>query len=462
MLHKVRIYCGSTTLGVLAGVIGTLTFASASWAVETASSLAEIRRLINESKAEQAIVLLEKDSQSLMGNEEYDYLLGVAYLKAGQTGLASFAFERVLMVNPANVDARLKSARISAERADFASTTELLKPLSAQTLSLSQQQEITKIRALLEKTTTESKASVRGYILAGIGWDSNVTSGPNKDELQIPGLNTAPPGLPPTYTSLGTAKQQSDQTGMLETGLSVRKSINQNTWLTGDGNVRLGYNRERKDVTDSYANLNLGILKKVGRDFIGGAVLGQDYLLNNINYRNSLGAKLNWIHALDNQAWLTTYVQQLNFVYPDHEIDNSKRSILGLTHESASADGTKTFLFGVYGGNDVAKDSTKPHFTYNLWGVSVASNIMINKNLSLSGGLMYESHQHTSDDALYSFLRKDAQASAALSADYRMSERWHVIPMYTYTQNTSNTELYAYNRNTFMLQFRWEFDNEKN
>lgn len=418
--------------------------------------------MLKEGKAIQAIALLEKDAQSMLGSEEYDYLLGMAYLKAGQIGQAYFAFERVLMANPANVDARLKAAKISADRADTFITLELLKPLLSQTLSAPQQQEVARIRLMLEKTTSESKASVRGYILAGLGWDNNVTSGPDKDALLIPGLNTVPPPGPPQLTAMGTARQQSDQTGMLEAGMSVRKPISQSTWLTGDGNVRLGYNRERKDVTDSYANLNLGVLRKAGRDFIGAAVLGQDYFLNNINYRNSLGAKLNWIHALDNQSWLTSYVQQLNFVYPDHEIDNSKRSIIGLTHESTSTDSAKTFLIGVYGGNDVAKDSTKPHFTYNLWGVNIGSNVMISRNLSLSGGLMYESHQHTSDDALYLIMRKDAQASAAISADYRMSDKWHLIPLYTYTQNTSNTELYAYNRSAFMLQLRWEFDNEKN
>ena len=462
MFRKIHKSLGKPTLTLMIGLITSVN--SVAWgATVTSSNLAEARRLLSEGKAEQSITLLIKESQNLIGTEEYDYLLGLAYYKAGQEGLAYFAFERVLMVNPANIEARLKTARISAERGDVITATAMLMPLSNLPLSLPQQQEAAKIRAIIEASSTGSKASVRGYILLGAGWDNNVTSGPNKDELLIPNLNPTPlPGQPQSFTSMGTAKQQSDQLAFLDTGLSVRKALNQETWLTGDGNVRLGYNRERKDVTESYANLNLGVLRKVGRDYVGVAFLGQDYLVSNINYRNSVGAKLNWIHTLDSQAWLTSYVQQLNFIYPDHEIDNAKRSVVGLTHESASAGSSKTLLLGVYGGNEIAQDSTKPHFSYNLWGANVGGSVMVSKNLSLSGGLMYESRQHTSEDHLYFIYRKDAQVSAALAADYRMSEKWHMIPLYTYTQNTSNTELYAYSRNAFMLQFRWEFDNEKN
>jgi hypothetical protein len=461
MLRKIQISLGKLTLTLVLGLIATVH--SVTCAAVTTSNMAEARRLLSEGKADQSISLLNKESQNLIGTEEYDYLLGLAYYKAGQAGLAYFAFERVLMVNPANIEARLKTARISAERGDVVTATAMLKPLSNLTLSLPQQQEAAKIHALIEASSTASNTSVRGYILAGAGWDSNVTSGPNKDELLIPNLNPPPPpGQPQSFTSMGTAKQQSDQFAFLDTGLSVRKALNQETWLTGDGNVRLGYNRERKDVTESYANLNLGVLRKVGRDYVGVALLGQDYLVSNINYRNSVGAKINWIHTLESQAWLTSYIQQLNFIYPDHEIDNAKRTVLGLTHESASADNSKTLSIGVYGGNEIAQDSTKPHFSYNLWGVNVGGSLMVSRYLSLSGGLMYESHHHTANDALYFIERKDAQISAALAADYRMSEKWHMVPLYTYTQNTSNTELYAYSRNAFMLQFRWEFDNEKN
>lgn len=434
-------------------------YASLASAAVTTPGLDAARQLLNEGKTEQALALLEKNSPNLIGNEEFDYLLGQAYLQAGKTGQAYFAFERVLMVNPNNADARLKAARISTERGDTVTATTLMQPLARQQLNPAQQQEAAKIRALIAAASSTSKTSLRGYILAGAGTDSNITAGPDKDALLIP-LFSPPPPNPPTLTAMGTSQQQSDHTGIVDAGLSLRKAVNQDTWLTADGNARLGFNRERRDVAESYANLNLGVLRKVGRDYLGAAVLGQDYLLDNINYRNTLGGKLNWIHSLNTQSWLTAYVQLLNFVYPDHEIDNARRSIAGLSYEAAAEGNAKTFLIGIYGGKEEAQDPSKPHFSYNLWGANIGSNIMLSKKLSLSAGLMYESRQHTAVDALYFITRKDSQISAAISADYRMGERWHMVPLYTYTQTTSNTELYAYNRTTFMLQFKREFDNE--
>ncbi|HUG75910.1 MAG TPA: tetratricopeptide repeat protein, partial [Burkholderiales bacterium] len=69
------------------------------------------RRLLQERQAQQAYQLLLPQESARAGDPEFDYLLGIAALDAGEPERAVFALERVLAVQPANHVARAEIAR---------------------------------------------------------------------------------------------------------------------------------------------------------------------------------------------------------------------------------------------------------------------------------------------------------------------------------------------------------------
>jgi hypothetical protein len=336
---------------------------------------------------------------------------------------------------------------------------ELLQPLSVQQLDNTQRQEELKIRAEIDKISGKRKFTMRGYLLSGVGQDDNVTSGPYQTELILP--KDVHPPQPSQKTQLGSASRDQDTVSMVEASLSLQQAVTEATWLTADGNIHQSYNSVRADVNYDYGNLNLGVLTRNGHEFFGAAMLGQTYQVARVTYRNSLGGRLNWTHSFDDKISLTSYLQQLSFVYPDSAIDNTTRSIAGLTFQSAIGD-AGTLQCGAYAGNEAAQDPTKPHFSFHLWGASLGGNLVFSNNLSLSVAASYESRTHDAVDALYLITRVDSLLAAGTSLDYKLSKSWHLIPTYSYTRNTSNTELYDYTRNVYMLQLKWDFDNEKN
>lgn len=417
----------------------------------------EARRLLDAGEAEQSAALLERDLLHFAGSADYDYLLGLALYRAGHHGRALFAFDRVVMVEPNNLDARLKAAQINAERGGARFAEDLLAPLSKQRLGAEQLREVERIRAEIAAAAGVEGFSMRGYVLGGIGWDGNVTSGPDRQGLVIPFLN--PRGL--STTPLGKSAQDSDTVGMAEVGLALRQKLFDDTWLTGGGSIRQGFNSSRKDMKEGIVNVDLGVLKRHGSDFWGASLLSQEYLVGDKIYRKSLGPRLSWIHPLDNHSRLSSYLQYVKFDYPDNYIDNAARKIAGISRESTLDGGAKLLQYGIYGGQEDSKDNIRPHFSYRLWGVHVGGNILLRDDLSLGVAALYEWRHHVAEDKLYLFYRRDEQLSVGVSADYQFSDRWHLIPQYTYTLNASNAELYQYTRNTVMLQLRWDFDNGK-
>ncbi|MBI5436409.1 MAG: hypothetical protein HY937_04805 [Nitrosomonadales bacterium] len=58
--------------------------------------LAQADKLLKGGKAKEAYVLLEPHQSELAGDQNYDYLLGIAALDSGKPNEAIFALERVL------------------------------------------------------------------------------------------------------------------------------------------------------------------------------------------------------------------------------------------------------------------------------------------------------------------------------------------------------------------------------
>jgi hypothetical protein len=431
--------------------------------------LNEARRLLDNGNAAQAVTLLERDLLRFAGNPDFDFLFGTALQRAGRTGEALFALERLLMVVPERTDARLMAARIHADRGSAALAREMLSPLVGIKLDAAKQKQLDEIQAVLTEKGRLPAMSVRGYVTVGVGRNTNVTGGPDQSSLIIPGKQPArlpPPALPPpvVVTQLGTAQKAADNFGLFETGVTVTKPIGERTWLTGNAVYSAGYINKRADVSDAALGLDISLSQKVGQGVFTAAMLAQNYALAQQTYRISGGYRLNWMQPAGESTRLNAYLQQLSFDFPIREnaIDSSVRSVAGFTGESSNEEGVGLLQYGAYGGTDKAKDPTKPHFSYRLYGVHLGGSLRLNSDLTFAAGRHYEAHDHSAQDALYLLMRRDRLHTTGLTVDYRISQNLHLVPQLTYTKNVSTAALYTYNRGAFLLQLRWNFDNEKN
>ena len=82
--------------------------------------LDKARVLLQQGKAEQSYQLLAPLEDERAGDSEYDYLLGISALDSGKAGLAVFALERAVAVEPNNAEIRAELARAYFEIRDDA------------------------------------------------------------------------------------------------------------------------------------------------------------------------------------------------------------------------------------------------------------------------------------------------------------------------------------------------------
>ncbi|MBB1072956.1 DUF560 domain-containing protein [Rhodoferax sp. 4810] len=427
-------------------------------AADAAAVLTQARQLLAAGAVDAAITALDAQLVNHAADPAFNLLLAQALERAGRSDAALFAYERVAMADPQQVEARLRMAEIYAERGNRLLGREVTTALVPTTLTPAQQQRLAAVRTRLDQT--HAGLSLSGYVLTGIGWDSNLTAGPVQKQLFIPAYWDALGTLAET----GSARAAADGVMQWEAGLNLSQPLGDNSVLVGSTTLRHSLYPSHHDDNEGVANLNLGVMTRRGRQVWGLAALAQGYSLGDTLYRQALGGYASWTSVINDQTQLTGYLQYVDFTYPDHPIDDSVRRVVGATAEYTPINQPWRLQYGFYGGVDKVKDSAKPHFTFNLHGGLISGTLDVNDRLSLATSLTVERRRYDDFDHQFSdpgrneyIQRRDWIYTFGLSADYRLTDQWHLLPLYVYTRNPSNLELYEYDRHLVMLQVKWEF-----
>lgn len=154
--------------------------------------------LIKNGNPAEAYNLLEPLEFELSGQVRFDYLLGVAALDSGEPDKATFAFERVLTVDPDFAGARLDMARAYYQLGDrlrakteFETTLNQNPPEAARVT----------IRKYLDAIAAQDPAKLTrtsGYLEGTVGRDNNVNNSTDLSQISIPAFPGCVATLNPT------------------------------------------------------------------------------------------------------------------------------------------------------------------------------------------------------------------------------------------------------------------------
>lgn len=137
----------------------------------------EVTRLLTEKHFDQAQALLLSHEIDLADNPEFNYLLGITALKAGNTGLAQSALERVVLQNPNFAGAWLDLAIASEANGDLDGARTALETF-IQRFGIPQA--LKSVVAGLQQrfdTAARGKRRVHGELGLDVGYASNANNG---------------------------------------------------------------------------------------------------------------------------------------------------------------------------------------------------------------------------------------------------------------------------------------------
>jgi tetratricopeptide (TPR) repeat protein len=456
---------------LLASVAAALALAAPSLAAaQDARTLSgQARARIERKEASEAYRLLEPYEQRFSGDVDFDYWFGVAALESDHLDRAVIAFERVLVRNPGFDSARLELARAYLRMGALDVASQEFDRLAARNPTPEGRKVIEEYRAQIERLRRRQRIATNGYVEAGFGRDTNLSSTTN----DFPGAILISFGLP-NIVPTGNSIRREDNFVAANAGGDVSYMLAPDRVLFAAANFRWRGYREFDDY-DYYFGDFLGGYRAQAKGYLWTAsviaqtfrqdgafvdALGSERITND---RDAFGAIVEVRRELDAATQIALGAQFTGFRYPTNSGQDTRQWLVSAALDSklASMENASIGLRAFYS-HDEAQNPLNPFTTVTAsrsnFGVRVIGQTDPSAQTSWVGALGWS--RRIDDDA---FARatlvetgRDDLFEAFVRAAYRVSPEWSLQPYFSWIYNRSNIALYAFHKSEVGLMFRYE------
>lgn len=404
--------------------------------------------LLNQGNARAAYELLAPEEANRAGDVAYDFLLGLAALESGRNTSAVFAFERVLAVEPNHVRARAEIARAYLALGETGTARQEFKTVKEQGVPPEVAATIDRLLSAIERAEDTGRTTLRGYLEASLGHDSNVNSATADREHTVPAfggiiLDTANVKKSDSYTSVAA-------------GLNLRHPLGKDIALVAglNGIKRMNSSHDRFDT--GTVDASVGAVRSVGKNTLSAALQYNRFWLDNDRYRSAMGAIVQLQHNYDARNQASLYFQYADL---DHDKTASRafdaqRAVLGANFAHALAGFKTVFYGGAYVG---AQDTRVERNGHDLQGLRGGVQHEFRSDLRAWANLGYEHRRYHEDYTGFTKKRDDDQWNLGLGLAWTPAKDWRVTPQYQYTDNRSNISLHRHKREVVSVTVRRDF-----
>lgn len=436
--------------GILNGVVGALLVLACAGA--GAQDLGRARQLIDAKQFKQAYELLEPHEQTRAGDPEFDYLLGIAAIDAGQLTRGVFALERVLAVEPNHARARAEIARAyflmgenRTARAEFQAVKAAQPPAEVSAT-------VDRFLDALDARERARHTGATGYFEVGLGHDSNVNAATSSSSFGIPAFGGA------IFTLAPGAAQDSDWFWTVAGGFNGRYGLNDRVGLIGSASAERKSNFQREQFDTGSWNASGGVsVREGGNEFIF-ALQGQRYDVENNRFRDAVGGVAQYRHNLSPSDQVSVYAQYTRLEYPGQSVRNADRYVVGAALAHAyTRPGNPVVYAGAYAGEEDAMAEGFPHFGHELWGLRAGGQIGLTDKWTFTAGVNYEERRYGGQDPLFLTKRHDKEMQLRAAFVYSIDRFWSVTPAFTWTNAQSNVLVNDYDRRLVSVTLRRDF-----
>ncbi len=420
------------------------------WAVVDAP-VREAMAAINAKQAQKAFDALSPLEATRAGDPDFDAALGIAANETGQFARAIFALERVLAVQPGNARARAELARAMFAVGDTANARKLLQETKAEGVPEGVSRTIDDFLQAIDKVDEAGRSVVKLHIDAGIGYDSNVNSGPSQSSFAVPALGGAVVTLLPSGQKTDAAYWQ------LGAGISGRANLaprwsfigSANASVRKHGNSASAFNVDQLDASGGVT------YREERHEFSGVVNLGQTSI-GGSTLRKIAGLTGEWTYRPDGTRQWGTYLQIANLDYPSQPLRNALRTVLGTSYAKQLGSGM-IYYAGGYIGREKVDSPLVPYLGHKLVGLRTGLQMPINAQWSLFSSASVESRRYGGPEPLFFITRHDTQLDLSVGAAWRATDNWRITPQLNFNRSNSNIIVNDSSKTSVSVTARREF-----
>lgn len=414
--------------------------------------LRDAEALMKAGKPAEAYNLLEPLEFERSGEVRFDYLIGIAALDSGKPDKATFAFERVLAVDPDYAGARLDMARAYYQLGDLPRAKTEFETVLNQNPTEAARATIQKYLDDIARHETGKQTRISGYVEGTVGRDTNVN---NASEITD---NVLTPTLNPTNVEI------EDNYYGVAAGGEINHSMNANWRLYAGADLIQRNNFKQKSFDTRSLDERIGVIYGTGAERFRVGVLAGQNTLGGARYRNNSGLNAEWRHTVGTNNQLNVFGQYVQYHYADiaMQLNDINQHVAGVGWLHVLGDAKSTLSGSLYYGteNDVGPitlanpnggrtDGAKRFGGFRIGGKAAAGE---RAKLFVSAGVQDGNFDNVNPSI--SGQRTDRLDDFTLGAEWYLDKFWTVRTQWMRYNNMSNVSAYSYDRTDYSLTIR--------
>lgn len=477
---------------VVALSTSTLCFATPLIAADLAAeaNFRKAEALMREGKPADAYLLLQPLEAQYAGNVDFDYLLGIAALDSRRPEEAVNAFERVLAVNPAHMGARLDMGRAFYALGSFDLAKQEFERVRAANPPEAARKVVDQYLAAIAQQVAQEKRRLTGYLEAGLGYDSNITSVTSAFQG---GTQQA---FGAAFNPTGNAVQRSASFLTAGGGLDFVAPITDTVSLTAGLDARLRYYDRKSPPAEPTPRIVPGDVARDNAAYdsqtldgrVGGlfrllpnAVLGLNVKRQEFRQdgdtplapgasritldRNTDAVAADLRYFLSPEAQLGGFLQYAENRYPTNNPQDTDQVLFGFSYLHAfKRPGNPVLFVSAYQAEDDAVRPLNPPInstdvTRRVQGVRLFGQYSVHPDTDVLAVFGYSKRKDQtafSRSSLVAFGVDDTY-ELAVGVNWRFAPLWSVRGQVQHTKNDSNLGLYSFKRTEGIVTLRREF-----
>ena len=411
--------------------------------------LAGAQRLMAANRPAEALVLLERETPTWAGHPDFDFQLGIAALDAGHSGKAIFALERVLAVQPGNSVARAEIARAFMVASEHDAARREFEAVRATDLPEPVRKTVDRYLAILTAPEDTRQARFSAQLELALGYDDNVNLGTSLDRWVIgdgQALTPLAASRPrkSTFQTLGVSGQY-----IVPIGGSA-------DWTIGvAANQRINPSQHNYDLGAVDLTTGFGWVAGLNRYSVSAQL--QQLWLDQESFRRAAGLSAQWQHDLGTASQVGLYAQWFALRFPDQEIRNARRQVVGATLAHGFGDSASTVgIANLYVGREQSTEEVD-ELGFDLRGLRVGLSRSLSTGLRASASFGWEERRHEAPDSFFGVTREDRQLEWRVGLDHALATRLTVSPLVSHLRNRSTLGPNEFRRTQVQVGLRYRY-----
>jgi hypothetical protein len=413
-----------------------------------APTIDTIRRLVETGFSGEAWPLCLEIDRDV--TPEADLWCGIAAVDLGRAGEGVLAIERHLLRAPDDVRARLELARAYfyagddvAARREFEAVRRVGPPPSVLA-------GIDRYLDALKAREAEYKPSVRAWVEAGFGYDSNVNAGVSQADISLPVLG------PVTVANFGV--EQGDGFGSLAASVQVNRPIAPGVAIYGGAAATGQLNFHETDFDIAQGAASLGASYQRGRHTFYGTYSHGELYVGGDRYRHTDGVAMEWRYRYSDLATTSVTPQYARISYTGlNDVRDSDFYAMTMSLRKIWLTNWQPVLNLTAVGGHEDNLQGRGDLTRDLYGVSADVTVSPRPQWAINWGFQFQRSQYHSPIPLLSFTRRDDFYAYSTGAIYFITQSLSARVDAQFFRNDSNLALYQYDRTVVSAKLRYDF-----